>query len=169
MSRPSPTTAVRQSGTTTLKGSLDRPANPLDRAHRRRRPTTTAAQSPTAPEPASPTQLGESAPDRGQDGRRECAHARSCARSDEHTAPPVLRDPRNQKEQGSVRQLGPYQRRATDVAVDVDGQKIRCRNWTVRRRGQFQDGADFRRELRHTTEDVDAIFLDVVQQIDRQR
>jgi len=49
MSRPSPTTAVRQSGTTTLKGSLDRPANPLDRAHRRRRPTTTAAQSPTAP------------------------------------------------------------------------------------------------------------------------
>ena len=34
-------------------------------------------------------------------------------------------------------------------------------------RWQFQDGANLSRELPHTTEHVDAVFLDVVQQVNR--
>ena len=46
-------------------------------------------------------------------------------RSDEHTAPPLLTEPRDQKEQDSVRQLGCYQRRATDPAIDEQHQGTR--------------------------------------------
>jgi len=48
--------------------------------------------------------------------------AQSCDRSDEHAAPPVFPEPRDQEEQNSVRQLGPYQRRATNVAADEEHQ-----------------------------------------------
>ena len=49
--------------------------------------------------------------------------AQSCDRSDERAAPPVLPDPRDQKEQNSVRQLGAYQRSATEIAIDEENEQ----------------------------------------------
>ena len=41
------------------------------------------------------------------------------------------------------------------------------RDRTLRGRPQFQNGADLSGELSHTTEHVDAVLLDVVQQVNR--
>ena len=103
-------------------------------------------------------------------GKRAGAKASSC--QERHDVEEKVDKNQTVKRKANKRVAAAQQcgyRRGNPDRRNVDGQEIRCRNWTVRRRGQFQDCADLSRKLRHTTKHVDAIFLYVVQQVDRQR
>ena len=77
-----------------------------------------------------------------QNDRGKRAGAKASSRQERHDVEEKVNENHTVKREANKRMAAAQQcgyRRGNPDRRNVDGQKIRCRNWTVWRRGQFQD------------------------------